>query len=83
VSAGSIVWEDSENRSEAQKADAATKWASVGMPLEALVAKFWSRDPAEVARIMQMREDEADDPTFKAALEAFRPVPVTDAASGD
>jgi hypothetical protein len=84
VSAGSIVWEDSENRSEAQKADAATKWASVGMPLESLVAKFWSRDPAEVARIMEMAEREADDPTMARIMKEFRRTePVTDDADDD
>ncbi len=72
VVGGSAVWEDSENRSEAQKADAATKWASVGMPLEALIEKFWSNDPAEVARIMDMAERQKDDPTMASIVKGFQ-----------
>ena len=72
VAGGSIVWEDSENRSEAQKADAATKWASVGMPLEALIERFWTKDPAEVARIMEMAERQADDPTMARIVKGFQ-----------
>ena len=72
VAQGSIVWEDSENRSEAQKADAATKWKSVGMPLEPLVEKYWSRDPKEVERIMAAAEAEADDPTMARIMREFQ-----------
>ena len=78
VAQGSLVWEDSEHRSEAQKADAATKWKSVGMPLEMLVEKYWSRDPKEVERIMAVAESEADDPTMARIMREFqRTEPVT------
>lgn len=72
VARGGVVWEDSENRSEAQKADAATKWASVGMPLEALLERYWSRDPAEIARVMAAAEAERDDPTMARIMREFR-----------
>jgi len=69
---GTVVWEDAENRSEAQKADAATKWRAVGMPFKWLVEKYATADPAEIERIMQMREEEADDPTMARIMREFR-----------
>ena len=83
VARGSIVWEDSENRSEAQKADAATKWRSVGMPMESLVERYWSRDPAEVARVMAAAEAEADDPTMARIVRDFRRTEPGVTADGD
>lgn len=85
VAAGSTVWEDSENRSEAQRADAAQKWRAIGMPKQALVEKYWSNDPVEVERVMAMSEAEQDDPTMARIMREFRadePV-AADAASGE
>lgn len=78
VARGVVEWEDSENRSEAQKADAATKWRSVGLPTRALVEKYFSDgDPVETDRIMAMIDAEREDPAFERALREFRsPEPV-------
>lgn len=69
---GRVAWEDAENRSEAQKADAAQKWRASGVPLEALVERYWSSDPNEVSRIMDMAEAEAEDPTMAQIMREFR-----------
>ena len=72
-----MVWDDVENRSEAQKADAATKWRTVGVPLRSLLGKYWSSDPQEIARVMEAVEAEREDPAFERALREFRaPEPV-------
>lgn len=78
---GRPTWSDWENRSEAQKADAATKWRSVGVPLQPLIERYWSRDPAEVERIMAAAEAEADDPTMARIMREFQRVEQTTTAT--
>lgn len=75
VAQGEVVWADAENRSEAQRADAATKWRSIGVPLEPLIERYWSSDPGEVARIMAAREAEMDDPTMARLMRELTQVP--------
>jgi hypothetical protein len=70
-----VLWQDAENRSDAQKADAATKWFSSGVPLQALLERYWTSDPTEVERIMAMREAEMDDPTMQRIMRDLKSVP--------
>jgi hypothetical protein len=55
-----IVWESPEIRSEAQLADALLKKSQMGYPFEYLL-ELDGRSPAEIRRIMKMREKELDD----------------------
>jgi hypothetical protein len=55
-----IVWESPEIRSEAQLADALLKKSQMGYPFEYLL-ELDGRSPAEIRRIMKMREKELDE----------------------
>lgn len=54
-----IVWESPEIRSEAQLADALVKKAQMGYPFEYLL-ELDGRSPAEISRIMKLRQKELD-----------------------
>jgi hypothetical protein len=55
-----IVWESPEIRSEAQLADALLKKSQMGYPFEYLL-ELDGRSPAEIRRIMKMRQTELDE----------------------
>jgi hypothetical protein len=55
-----IVWESPEIRSEAQLADALLKKSQMGYPFEYLL-ELDGRSPAEIRRIMKMRQKELDE----------------------
>lgn len=57
ITAGRLIWDDIQYRSESQMADSVTKLRSAGMPTE-YIAERLARDPAEVRRIMAMVEKE-------------------------
>src|SRR5215831_427639 len=69
-----IIWRDFETRSEAQLVDGLVKMRTLGVPLEALWAK-WGATPSTIAEWRQMREAELSGPQL-----APQPVPTT--ASG-
>lgn len=56
---GTVVWRDAQFRSEAQYADALTKYKAIGVPDEALWARIPGVEPDEVARWKEMRTDQA------------------------
>ncbi len=57
ITAGRLIWDDIQYRSESQMADSVTKLRSAGMPTE-YIAERLARDPVEVRRIMAMVEKE-------------------------
>ena len=62
-----IVWESPEIRSEAQLADALLKKSQMGYPFEYLL-ELDGRSPADIKRIMKLREKELNDPQIVAAM---------------
>jgi len=62
-----IAWMNPEIRSEAQLADALTKKRAIGYPFE-YILELDGLDPVEVKRVMDMREDELNDPQIAAAM---------------
>jgi hypothetical protein len=56
---GSIVWGDIQFRALAQKVDALVKLRGIGFPFE-FIAEQYGLEPYEVARVMAMREKEAE-----------------------
>jgi hypothetical protein len=61
VRTGTVLWKDIENISDAQRADALQKKSAIGYPLSYLLEQD-GLSPTEVARVMQMKRDEALDP---------------------
>ncbi|MCR3732200.1 hypothetical protein FHS35_009118 [Streptomyces umbrinus] len=65
--AGSVLWADSESRSNAQLADSLVKLKDIGFPFEWLALRY-GLTPTEVADVVAMREKEAEmDPLGAAA----------------
>lgn len=60
VRAGTVLWKDVENRSDAQLADAALKDAQIGLPLEYILEKRYNLPPPEIKRVMDMRASDVD-----------------------
>lgn len=56
---GSVIWRDAQYRSEAQYADALTKYKSIGVPDEALWERIPEVTPDEIERWKLMRDDQA------------------------
>ncbi|MEU3686990.1 phage portal protein [Streptomyces narbonensis] len=56
---GSVVWRDAQFRSEAQYADALTKYKAISVPDEALWERIPGVQPDEVERWKSMRTDQA------------------------
>lgn len=61
VRGGQVLWKDVENRSDAQRADALSKKREIGYPLRYLL-ELDGLPPAEIDRVMGMRDAEALDP---------------------
>lgn len=59
LSLGSVVWRDAQFRSDAQYADALTKFKAVGVPDEALWERIPGVDSDEIERWKRMRTDQA------------------------
>jgi hypothetical protein len=84
---GTMAWANPEIRSEAQLADALLKKKQMGYPLEYLM-EIDGLDPAEVERVLAMREAELRDPQIEAAARALapggdvQPVPEQEPAGG-
>lgn len=53
-----VIWENLELQSEAQRVDAATKLASIGVPLEYLLERL-SLSPQEIQRVLAAAEQQA------------------------
>lgn len=64
-----VIWADLELRSDAQRVDAATKLASIGVPLEFLLERL-SLSPQEIERIMAAAAKQAAEEA-KAQAAAF------------
>lgn len=56
---GSVVWRDAQYRSEAQYADALTKYKAIGVPDEALWAMIPGVDEDQVSRWLKMRDSQS------------------------
>lgn len=77
VRAGQVLWRDIENRSDAQRADALQKKAAIGYPMR-YILELDGLPPSEIDRVMQMREEEADDPMMRRLMrEVTSPSPLT------
>jgi len=59
LSLGSVMWRDAQFRSDAQYADALTKYKAVGVPDEALWERIPGVGPDEIKRWKSMRDDQA------------------------
>ena len=59
LSMGSVVWRDAQFRSEAQYADALTKYKAISVPDEALWERMPDTTPEEIERWKSMRDDQA------------------------
>lgn len=59
LSMGSVVWRDAQFRSEAQYADALTKYKAINVPDEALWERMPDTTPEEIERWKSMRNDQA------------------------
>ncbi|MGW4406528.1 phage portal protein [Nonomuraea sp. NPDC004702] len=56
---GTVVWKDIQFRALAQKVDALVKMRQIGFPIE-WIAEEYGLEPHEVARVLKMREKEAE-----------------------
>lgn len=56
---GSVIWRDAQYRSEAQYADALTKYKAINVPDEALWERIPGVTPEEIERWKSMRDDQA------------------------
>ncbi|MCF3174796.1 phage portal protein [Streptomyces sioyaensis] len=59
IGMGSVVWRDAQFRSEAQYADALTKYKAINVPDEALWERMPDTTPEEIERWKSMRDDQA------------------------
>jgi hypothetical protein len=57
---GNVIWQDAENRSEAQLADALLKKSQMGYPFEWLLRKD-GNSPSDIRTILAMRKREQED----------------------
>ncbi|WP_370290252.1 phage portal protein [Nocardioides sp.] len=62
------LWRDIENRSDAQVADAALKDRQIGLPLRYILERRYNLSPAEIDRVIAMRDTEAADPFLQQVL---------------
>jgi hypothetical protein len=53
-----LLWKDNESRSMAEMADAATKIASIGLPVELIAQKYLNFTPQEVEQLQAMRSND-------------------------
>lgn len=74
-----IVWKDREIRSQSQLADALVKKRQIGYPFEFLLEQE-GHSPSTIARVLEMREAELNDPQLAAAM---RPVGGSDGDTDD
>lgn len=65
-----IVWKDREIRSQSQLADALLKKRQMGYPFEFLLEQE-GHSPSTITRILQMREEELNDPQLAAAMRPY------------
>lgn len=63
--ASEVIWADAEARSFAQAVDAITKLIAAGFPQEAAFEMIPGATPQKVARWVEMRAAEANDPTLE------------------
>lgn len=76
---GSVVWRDAQFRSEAQYADALTKYKAINVPDEALWERIPGVQPDEVERWKSMRTDQAAAIVGGNIAGLFGPKPETEA----
>lgn len=73
VRGGVVLWRDIENRSDAQVADAALKDRDIGLPLKYILEKRYNLSPAEIQRVLDMRDEEAEaDPLTQTLIGELR-----------
>lgn len=67
IRGGQVLWKDVENRSDAQRADALSKKAQIGYPLEYLL-ELDGLPPTEIERVMGMVETQRTDPILSQIM---------------
>ncbi|WP_405560694.1 phage portal protein [Streptomyces sp. NBC_01180] len=75
LAGGSVVWRDAQFRSEAQYADALTKYKAINVPDEALWERVPGVGPDEIERWKSMRDDQASAIVGGDIAELFGPKP--------
>ncbi|MCX4547286.1 phage portal protein [Streptomyces sp. NBC_01500] len=80
LSMGSVVWRDAQFRSEAQYADALTKYKAINVPDEALWERMPDTTPEEIERWKSMRDDQAVAITGGSIAALYGPKPDVPAA---
>lgn len=78
---GTVVWKDSESRSEAQLVDALTKLGQIGFPFEWLAERYGLSD-TEVDRLMAMKKAEGVDPVLSNLADKLAGGVVSTGAAG-
>lgn len=76
-----VQWKNPETSSDAQTSDAALKDTQVGWPFAAVLERRYGLSQPEIARVMAMREAEANDPLLAGLLRDVVPA-ASDAAGG-
>lgn len=80
VALGEVLWADIENRGDAQKVDALQKRHAIGYPLRYIFELDGMTDP-EIDRVMDMVDDERDDPLLANLLRPTGGAPAPEATS--
>ncbi|MFE3452392.1 phage portal protein [Nonomuraea sp. NPDC059194] len=80
--AGTVVWGDIQFRALAQKVDALVKMRQIGFPFE-WIAEQYGLEPHEVARVLKMREKEAEDDPMAQMLNGTMQRPEAEPAEPD
>ena len=68
VSGMTTYWREDDNVTLGAKADAAVKWSTLGVPLEALWERFLGAGPDEIKEWRRLRDEEATSDPIAAAL---------------
>lgn len=83
IAMGKVLWRDAQYRSEAQYADALTKYKAIGVPDEALWRMMPDVEPEQVEDWIRMRDAQAQ-AAAQAAASAFADIgPKDDTGGGD
>lgn len=75
VAGGTVLWANHEARSDAQLADAMSKYAQLGMPFEWIAEQVVRGDADELDRIMEMRKRDMEVSPLALLAQAERMMP--------
>lgn len=65
IKSGTVMWADSETRSDAQKMDGLVKLQNIGFPFAYIAEQFTGGDADETERIIKMRDKEQEEQLAK------------------